>query len=68
MYCLWLLEGIWQKSCENCTAQKIPCTVDGVWVSNWKHRSRAEGFQPQKKSRVEVEESELELDGSREDG
>jgi len=43
--------------------------VNGVWVSNWKRRdqSRAEGSRPQKKSRVEVEESELESNGSGED-
>ena len=51
-------------------AQKIPCVVNGVWVSNWKRRdqSRAEGSRLQKKSKVEVKESEMELDGSREDG
>jgi len=68
MYCLWPPEGIQQKSCDHCTAQKIPCMVDSIWVSNWKHQSRPEGSWPWKRSRVEVEESELESDGSREDG
>src|SRR5882724_2465082 len=67
MYCLWPPEGIRQKSCDHCAAQKSPCVVDGVWVSNWKHRSRAEGSRPQKRSRVEVEELELESYGSGED-
>src|SRR5882724_5765733 len=67
MYCLWPPEGIWQKTCDHCTVQKIPCMVDSVWVSNQKHWSRAEGSRPQKRSRVEVEESELESDGSGED-
>jgi len=46
--------------------QKIPCTVDGVQVSNWKHRDRLEmgGSWPRKKSRVEIEESDGELDWS----
>ena len=38
----------------------------GVWVSNWKQweRSGAERSRPQKKGRVEVEESDAESDGS----
>ena len=68
MYCLWPPEGVRQKSCNHCAVQKIPCTVDGVQVSNRKHWSRAEGSWPWKRGRVEVEESELESDGSREDG
>ena len=35
-------------------AQKIVCTVAGVWVSNWKQQEQSEGSWPQKKSRVEV--------------
>jgi len=44
-------------------------TFKGIWVSNrkWQDRSGAEGSRPWKRSRVEVE-SEMELDGSREDG
>src|SRR5882724_13184963 len=70
MYCVWPPEGVCQKSCNQCAAQKIPCAIDGVRVSNWKwwDQSRAEGSRPWKKSRVEVEESELESDGSGEDG
>jgi len=43
--------------CDQCTAQKIPCVVDGVWVSNQKQQDRSEtgGSRPWKKSRVEVE-------------
>jgi len=42
------------------------CTITGVWVSNWKQweRSGGEGSWPQKKSQVEVEESDAELEGS----
>ena len=67
MYCLWPLEGIQQKSCDHCAAQKIPCAVNGIWVSNQKQqdRSRAEGSQPQKRSRVEVEELDVESEWSR---
>ena len=70
MYCIWPLEGIRQKSSDQCAAQKIPCAINGVQVSNRKRqdRSRAEGLRPRKKNRVEVEESELESDGSGEDG
>ena len=59
-----------QKSCDHCAGQKLPCTIDGVRVSNQKRqdRSRAEGSRPRKKSRVEVEESELESYRSGEDG
>ena len=69
MYCIWLPEGVRQKSCDQCVAQKIPCTIDGIRVSNRKRwdRSGGEGSKPWKKSRVEVEESELESDGSGED-
>jgi len=51
-------------------AQKILCAIDSVWVSNRKRqdRSGAEGSRLWKKSRVEVEESELESDRSGEDG
>ena len=56
MYCIWPLEGVCQKSCDQCAAQKIPCAIDGIWVSNQKRRDRlrAEGSRPRKKSRVEV--------------
>ena len=70
LYCIWPPEGVRQKSCDHCVGQKLPCTIDGIQVSNRKRwdRSREEGSRPQKKSRVEVEESELESDGSGEDG
>jgi len=40
--------------------------VEGVWVSNWKWRDRsgAEGSRLWKRSRVEVEESDVELEWS----
>jgi len=65
MYYIWPPEGMHQKSCDQCAAQKIPCVVDGVRVSNRERRdqSRAEGSRPRKRSRVEVE-LELESDGS----
>src|SRR5882724_1101484 len=65
-YCIWPLEGVRQKSCDQCAAQKIVCTVSGVRVSNRKRRDRSgpEGSRPQKKSRVEVEESDAESDWS----
>src|SRR5882724_7867613 len=64
MYCVWLPEGVHQKSCDQCMAQKIPCVVAGVRVSNWKRRDRSEtgGSRRRKKSRVEVE-SEGDLNG-----
>src|SRR5882724_13424062 len=63
-YCIWPQEGVRQKSCDQCVAQKIVCTVTRVRVSNrkWRDRSGAEGSRPQKKSRVEVEESDAESD------
>ena len=66
MYCVWPPEGECQKNCDQCVAQKIPCAIDGIQVSNWKwwDRSGAEGSRPQKKSRVEIEESKLESYGS----
>ena len=70
MYCVWLPEGECQESCDQCMALKIQCAIDGIWVSNrkWQDRLGEEGSRPRKKSRVEVEESELESDGSGEDG
>jgi len=65
-YCVWPPEGVHQKSCNQCAAQKIVCTVAGMWVSNrkWWDQSGAEGLQPQKKSQVEVEsEAESEWSG-----
>ena len=69
-YCRWLPEGAHQKSCDHCAGQKSSCAIDGKRVSNQKRRdqSRAEWSRPRKKSRTEVEESELESDGSGEDG
>src|SRR5882724_6652446 len=63
-YCIWPLEGVRQKSCDQCAAQKIVCTVTGVQVSNRKRwdRSGAEGSWPQKKIQIGVEESDVELD------
>ena len=29
-YCIWPLEGVRQKSCDQCAAQKIVCTVARV--------------------------------------
>src|SRR5882724_12186184 len=65
-YCIWPPEGVRQKSCDQCAVQKIVCTVAGVRVSNRKRQdcSGAEGSRPQKKSRVEVEESDAESDWS----
>jgi len=72
MYCVWPPEGVCQKNCDQCTAQKIPCTVDGIQVSNQKQwdRTEAEGSQPWKRSQVEVEsdaESEWSGLGGRKD-
>src|SRR5882724_10001684 len=53
-YCLWPPEGVCQKSCNHCAAQKIICTVDGDWVANWKWRDHPEGLRPQKKGQVEI--------------
>jgi len=41
--------------------------VNGIWVSKrkWRERLGAEGSRPQKKSRVEVEDSDVELEWSR---
>src|SRR5882724_1161187 len=66
MYCIWPPEGVLQKSCDQCAAQKIPCAVNGIRVSNWKQwdRSGAEGSRPQKKSQVEVEDSDVESEWS----
>jgi len=44
--------------------QKIVCTVYGVWVSKQKQWDHPEGLQPQKKSWIEVEESDGESDWS----
>src|SRR5882724_12465235 len=66
MYCIWPPEGVRQKSCNKCMAQKIPCTVNGVWVSNRKRWDRSEtgGLWHWKKSQVEVEsEGESEWSG-----
>jgi len=54
------------KSCDHCAAQKIPCVIDGIWVSNWKWQDMlgAEGLRPQKRSRVEVEELDVESEWS----
>jgi len=38
---VWPPEGICQKSCNHCAAQKIMCMVNGVQVSNWKQRIEA---------------------------
>ena len=47
---------------------KSVCMIDGVWVSKRKWKESKERLAPRwKKMRLEVE-SELELDGSREDG
>src|SRR5882724_7629867 len=52
-YCVWLPEGVWQKSCDHCAALKMVCTISGIRVSK-------------KKSQVEVElEAELEGSGTR---
>jgi len=41
------------------------CTISGVWVSNQKWQERSgEGSWPKKKSQVEVEESDVESEGS----
>src|SRR5882724_12150967 len=55
-YCMWLPEGVHQKSCNHCTVQSIVCTVDGIQVSNQKQRDRlgAVGSWPKKRSQVEV--------------
>src|SRR5882724_7212998 len=47
-------------------AHKIVCAVEGVRVSNrkWQDRSGVEGLRPQKRSRVEVEESDEESEWS----
>src|SRR5882724_8327262 len=65
-YCIWPPEGVRQKSCDQCAVQKIVCMVAGVRVSNRERRDRsgAEGLRPRKKSRVEVEESDVESDWS----
>ena len=57
MYCIWPPEGVCQKSCDQCVAQKIPCVVDGIQVSNQKRWDRLEtgGLWRWKKSWVEVE-------------
>ena len=57
MNCLWLPEGIQQKSCNHCTVQKILCIVDSIQVSNqkWWDRSEVGGLRPRKKIWVEVE-------------
>jgi len=53
-------------SCDKCTAQKIVCTVNGVLVLNQKRRDRlgAEGSRPWKRSRVEIEVSDEDLEWS----
>jgi len=57
-------EGICQKSCDHCAAQKMVCTIAGIWVSNQKWWERlGEGLQPRKKSQVEVE-SDAQSEGS----
>ena len=71
-YCVWPPEGIHQKSCDQCMAQKIICMVAGVRVSNqkWQDWVEAEGSQPRKRSWVEVEsdaESEWSGLGGRKD-
>jgi len=45
------------KSCDHCTAQKMVCTIAGIWVFNWKQQDKSggEGSQPKKNSWVEVE-------------
>ena len=67
MYCLWPPEGVRQKSCDHFPAQKIVCAVDGIRVSNQKQqdRSGAEGSRLWKKSRVEVEDLDVESEWSR---
>jgi len=62
---MWPPEGVQQKSCDHCVAQKMVCTVSSIRVSNWKWRDQSggEGSWPKKKSWVEVE-SEAESEGS----
>jgi|SRR5882724_3198668 len=61
---MWLPEGVQQKSCDHCAAQKMVCTSAGIWVSNWKWQDwSGEGSCPNKKSWVEVG-SDAELEGS----
>jgi len=53
---MWLPEGVQQKLCDHCAAQKMVCTVNGIWVSNWKQRDQSGGvgLWPKKRSQVEV--------------
>jgi len=66
---MWPPEGVWQKSCDHCAAQKMVCTVTRIWVSNWKwqDQSGGEGSWPKKKIQVEVG-SDAELERSRTGG
>src|SRR5882724_11860505 len=66
LYCIWPPEGVQQKLCDYCAAQKMVCTVSRVRVSKWKQWELVEKGKPKKKSWVEVElEAELEGSGTR---
>jgi len=69
LYCLWLPEGVHQKTCDPCAAWKSTCTIQGERVSKrkWWEWSGAECSWLQKKSWAEVE-SDVELEGSRTGG
>src|SRR5882724_9199569 len=55
---LYLATCVHQKSCDQCVAQKIPCAVAGVRVSNWKQQDRSEAGGSQCRKKSWVEESE----------
>ena len=68
MACIWPDPDSCQKSYEACVGQKSVCVIDRVRVSKRKQKEPKERLGPRWKNMWVEVESELESDGSREDG